>query len=887
MLAQFRSLVRALASRRGFEAGMTEELRDHIAQYAADLVRSGVSPNEAHRRACLEFGGINTIKEECREARGLRVFDELGRQLNYAARLLRKTPAFTVTALFTVALCLGANLTVFAVIDAILIRPLPFPQAGRLVTIFNTYPKAGVDRDGSSVTNYYERRRIPAFRSLSIYRLGTAILGEAGFTQREQITQISPEFFSTLGIGPRFGRPFKDEETTHRTDNVAILSNDYWRQHFSADPRVIGRQVRVNGIRKTVVGVLPPGFRFLSSDAKLYLPLASSLENRGPRERHSGGNVTQMIARLAPGATLAQAQSQIDAQNASLEIDDPQAKMIAAAGFRSMVVPLHADYVAVIRPTLLLLEGGVLTLLLIGFVNLTNLFLIRANARAKEIAVRQALGASRWHVLSELIVEATLITLLGGVLGLALGECGIRLVSALGADRLPLGAQIAFNPRLALLGLGAALVMGIALAVPIAGFHLRHSADALQTESRSATSGRRAHILRQCFVVAQIALAFVLLAGAGLLGLSLKRLMAVSPGFQADRVLSAEISLVGNKYPAPSAGLEFIERLTGQLSREPGVISVGAATNLPFSGKSGKSAATVEGHILRPGESPRGHYSYSVAGDYFHAMGFSLRAGRFLAPADSRSGKRVCVVDDDFAHYYWPNTSPLGHRLFEGSQRGPDSEAFTVVGVVGSVKQAGLAEETAQGSVYYPYIYRPDGNIFVAVRAGASSGSLALTLQRVVRQIDPELAVNDVRWMDDRIADSLLARRSPALLAGLFSAIALLLVGIGTYGVLSYAVAQRNREIGVRMALGAQPGRIRAEVFSSALRLFLGGAAFGVIGASLTGNAMQAVLFHVPALSPLALGGAAAVMALVSGIACLLPAFRAARISPMRALAEQ
>lgn len=885
MLTRFRSLVGALMSRDDFEAGMKEELRFHIEQYTDDLVRSGMSRQEASQRARLELGGINTVQAECRESRGLPLFDEVQRQVRYAARLLRKTPGFTITAVLTIAVCLGANLTIFAVIDSALLRPLPFPEADRLVTIFNTYPKAGVDRDGSSVANYYERRgRIPAFSSLSIYRFGTAIAGEAGSARREDITQVSPEFFSTLGSGPAFGRAFEEAETTYQTDNVVILSDDYWRQHFGADPNVIGRQIRVDTFPKTVIGVLPRGFRFLSSEARLYLPLASSLEQRTSRERHAGGNVTQMIARLRAGATLAQAQSQIDAQNASLEKYDPQAKMMADAGFRSVVLPLHEDYVASIRPMLLLLEAGVLALLLIGAVNLANLLLIRANGRAKEVAVRQTLGAGRALVVSEVIVETTLLTLLGGVLGLAIGAVGIHLLDALGADRLPLGAHVGFNVRVATAGLGAALAMGVALAMPIAWLHLRRSGNALQSESRSATAGRAAQRLRQSFVVAQVALSFVLLAGSGLLGLSLERIMAVSPGFQSDHVITGQISLVGNRYPEPSRGLAFIERLVDELSHEPGVLFTGIADNVPFSGHSGKSAATVKGHITRPGESARGHYSYSVGGDYFRAMGFSLRAGRFLTSADSRRRERVCVVDEDFARYYWPDSSPLGQQLFQGSEAGPDSQAFTVVGVVGSVKQAGLTEEAAQGAVYYPYIYRPDSNIFVVSRASVRPEALKLTMERVVRQIDPELAVNNMRSMDDRITESLVARRSPAVLAGLFSGIALLLSGLGTYGVLSYAVAQRSREIGVRMALGAQPAQIRTAFVVLALRLFIGG---GVLGAWVTGRAMRGILFHVPSFDIAAFSMTAGVMALVTMVACLAPAQRAARISPMQALAEQ
>jgi predicted permease len=889
VLRRVRSLFRVLTSRCDFESALNEELRFHIEQYAEDLRRSDVPPEEALRRARIEFGTFDAVKGDCREARGLYLFDELARELRYSARLFRKSPGFTATALLTLALCLGANLTIFAVIDAILVRPLPFPSAGRLVTMYNTYPKAGVDRDGSSITNYYERRgRIPAFSSLSICRYGTSVLGEPGSAERQPVMLVSPDFFTTLGAGAAFGSIFTDAETTFQTDDVAIVGSTYWREHFSSDPHVIGRKIRTDGHLRTVIGVLPSGFRFLSSKAQLYFPLASSIENRSPAERHSGGNVIQMIARLKPGATLAQAQSQIDAQNAALERDDPQAKMVADAGFRTLLVPLHADQVAAIRPTLLLLQAGVLALLAIGAVNLVNLLLIRASGRSKEIAVRQALGASRRHVVTEAVVETTLLTLTGGLLALAVGAGGIRLVAALGANRLPLGADIHFDARLALVAFGAAVILGVVLAAPMAWCSIRlQPSGGLHSEARGGIAGRAAQTLRHSFIIAQIALGFVLLTGTGLLGLSLKRAMDVSPGFRSDHVITGQISLVGNKYRSPEAGLAFTERLVGELRHQPGVLSAGVANNIPFSGANGKSAVTVVGHVLRPGESLRGHYSYGVGGDYFRAMGFSLRAGRFLTGADSRRRERACVVDQDFAHYYWPNSSALGHRLFQGSEAGSDAQAFTVVGVVGSIKQSGLTDDAAQGAVYYPYIYRPESNVFVAVRGSVQPASLQTAFGKAARRIDPELAVADIQTMDDRIAESLVAQRSPAVLGGTFSGIALLLIAIGTYGVLSYAVAQRRREIGVRMALGARPEQIGGHFLWLALRLLAAGTIIGMTGAWITGQAMRSVLFHVPAHSPAILTGSAAVIAAISLFACLLPARRAARISPIQALADQ
>ena len=887
MLKQIRSFFHVLKSRDDFERGMSEELRFHIDQYMADLIRAGVPPPEARRRARIEFGSLNSTQEECREARGLQPFDELRRQLRHAGRTLRKTPRFTATALLTLAVCLSANLTIFAVVDSILLRPLPFPAPDRLVTVFNTYPKAGVLRDGSSTTNYYERRgQIPAFSDLAIYSEGAAIVGETGATERVPFMRVSPEFFSTLGANPVMGRSFTDAEMA--TNRVVILSDSYWRRNFNADPLVLGRQVRVAGVANTVVGVLPPGFRFLSSEARLYFPFASRPEDRVSRERHSGGNSKHIIARLKPGATLAQAQAQIDAQNTTLERDDPKAKMLSDAGFRSLVVPLRADHVASIRPTLLWMQGGALALLLIGAVNLANLLLIRASGRIKELAVRQALGASRWHVVSEVAVETTLLTLAGGFLGLAGGWVGIRLLGTLGAERLPLGADIAFDARLAMVAVVGSVILGIALAIPIAWFNLSaHLAGAIQSETRGGTSGRMSQRLRHGFIVAQIAMALVLLEGAGLLGLSLKQAMAVSPGFRPDHVLTGQILLPRNQYPNWPARLAFNERLLAEISRLPGVTAVGAVNNVPLSGNNGKSAATVKGYVRPPGETLRGHYSYGVDGNYFAAMGFSLLEGRFLSADDSQRGDRVCVVDEDFARFYWPHASALGQRLFEGSDETKDVDAFTVVGVVGAVKQAGLTDDAAQGAIYYPYALRTDDSLFVVLRTSLPPESAGPALQTIVRRTGRDATMTDVRSMETRISDSLITRRAPALFATLFSAIALLLTAIGTYGILSYAVAQRRREIGVRMALGARPQQIRGQFLALGLRLLAAGTMLGVAGAWAMGRAMRNLLFHVPPFHVATLAGTACIIGLVSLLACLVPAHQAARISPIEALGDE
>jgi predicted permease len=798
-------------------------------------------------------------------------------------RRLAKSPGFTAITLTTLAICIGANLAIFAVVDSVLLRPLPFPDADQLVTVYNSYPQAGIDRGGSSLTSYYERRGIiAAFSSISAFRDDHANLGEGGSTSREELLRITPDFFTTLGVRPIAGRTFNEDEMTYQTANVAVLSDSYWRQHFNSDPRALGQEVRVNGVAKTIVGILPQGFRFLSSNAQIFLPLASDSKERGIDGRYSGNG--EMIGRLRPGYRVSTAQSQIDAHNAAHAAEYPYAKEVAAAGFRSYVAPLQADHVRQVRPILLMLQGGALLLLIIGGVNIVNLLLIRACDRAKELAIRQSLGAGSHHLSCDVLIETITLTLTGGVLGLTLGTFCIRLLGLLGANQLPLGSDIRVDGTLMFVAVAAAVLLGVVIAVPIIWFSVsNHLANALKAESRGGTTGRGAQRLRNGFIVAQIALAFVLLAWASQLGTSLRRAMAVDPGFRPDHVLTGEVSLPWESYKDNTARLEFTDRLLEKVQHLPGMVSVGIVTSLPLQGMSNTDNVFILGRTPKVGEPPSINNTFGVNADYFAAMGIPLKEGRLLEAADSHRKGRICVVDVGFARHYWPQGGAVGQRFYEGLPQTDPSKAVTIVGVVGSVKQDGLTESHALDAIYYPFGLQ-SSNVEVVARTSMAPDFLASSLRSAVRDIDPEIPVHDIRSMDDRISSSLVTQRSPVFLCGIFSAVSLLLAGMGTYGVLAYAVAQRRREIGVRMALGAQPSAIcRLFLFIGLSQLTIG-IVLGVIGTSLVERIVGQLLFEAPRFPVATLVTTAAVIAAVSLVACLIPSRRAANVSPMEAL---
>jgi len=812
------------------------------------------------------------------------LIEPLLRDARQSVASLAREKSFTATVLLIFALCLGANVAIFAVVDAVLLKPLPFREPDRLITAYNSYPKAGVPHAGVSVPHYLERRKeIPAFAEAAAVRTRGVIIGEAGAPERVTAGFVTPSFFPLLGANPVLGRNFTEDETDSGKAMVLILSDSLWRQRFSADPAVLGRTLRINSVPFTIVGVMPPDFSYLSQRQVLWMPMFFSADDRKDTQRHS--NNMEMIARLAPGATIAAASAQVDALNERTLKTDPYGKFVIDAGFKTIVRDLRTAFTEELRPILWLLQVGVLFLLLIGAVNLANLLLVRATGRTKEFSVRQALGASWFQLARGLVIETVLLALGGGVLGLALGAAALKGITVLAGDQLPLARPLTLDLTAGLVALAASVIIGLVLAVPVV-WHTLHSdlTLALAAESRGGTTTRNVHRLRHTLIIAQIALAFVLLAGTGLLGLSFMKVLAVSPGFRPEQVVTGALSLPSAHYKETKDKLAFITKLNDAVQALPGVTASGIVTDLPFTGNNDNNAISIEGRPLKPGESIQAHFTSGVAGDYFATMGIPLKEGRLLTTDDSKAERKVCVIDEEVARRYWPKGGALGHRLVNGAPDEPKEKYCTIVGVVGSVKQNELSETQANGAVYFPYFNYAGGSFMVAVRTAQAPASIVPMLRATVLRLDPELPLNDLKTMTARVDDSLAIRRIPFLLAGIFAGVALVLAAVGIYGVLAYSVVQRQREIGVRIALGAQPEQILWQFLGLGGRLLAFGLPFGLLGAWLTGRAMTGLLFGVAPANPLVLGGTAAVLALVTLLACLLPSRRAASVSPMEAL---
>jgi predicted permease len=822
----------------------------------------------------------------------------MGNDVRVGLRLLAKDKAFTITAGLTLALCIGANTALFSVVHNVLLRPLPVPESDRILIMENLYPAAGAYTGSAGVPDYYDRlRETTVFEEQALYNSSNVNIDQNGTPTRVRVTNVTPSFFRLLRVPVLLGRTFDDAEGEPGNEKKIVLSYALWQTEFGGDARVVGRDLGLDGQPYTIVGVMPQGFVFLNPRIMLWRPLAFTARQKSDEARHS--NNWQHIGRLKPGATLERAQAQIDALNAANLVRFPQWKeVLTNAGFRTSVSRIQDNLVRDVKATLYLMWGGALFVLLIGCVNVANLVLVRSRARLKELATRLALGAGRWRLGRQLVTESVLLTLASAGAGLLVGVAALRALGVLNLQDLPRGSEIRLDGVVVAFTLAAASAIGIVLGlIPVVNVLPANLTSVLREEGRSGTAARGARTLRRALVVAQVAFAFVLLIGAGLLFASFRRVLAIDPGFNPGGVLTASITLPQSRYGDAAAERSFTDEALRRIRALPGVVAAGTTSTIPFSGNHSDSVIIAEGYQLKPRESLISPSMVVVSPGYFAAMGTRLLSGRFFDDRDGPAARsqQLAIVDEKLARRFWPDKDPVGRRLYFPESidnllaTSATTEWFTVVGVVGEVKLDAIDEGARTvGAYYFAYAQRPGASrgMTFAVRTAGDPRALSNALRGAINDLDRELPVFDLQTMEERMDKALANRRSPMVLSLSFGLVALLLSAIGIYGVLAYLVTQRTKEIGIRIALGSSAGAIVELVLREGLLLVGVGLTLGVAGTAALRKSLESQLFGVRATDPIVLLAVTAVMGLVALIACALPARRAMRIDPIVALAE-
>jgi predicted permease len=806
--------------------------------------------------------------------------------LRYGLKLLWKEKAFTITALATLGLCIGANTAIFTVLNAVVLDPLPYPDSGRLVTLYNIYPGAGLTDGGANgVPDYLDRKQMTdVFQSVALIGDNGYDVGAEGSPVRIDGQYVTPSYFRTLGVAPALGRAFTEEDAVLGKEKFAILSHGLWKDMFAGDRGVAGKTIRLSGVPYLIVGVMPESFRPVGPDARLWIPFAFTPQQMSDDNRHN--NNWAMIARLQPGVTLAYAWQRLDVvDKRNVERLPKLRKLLEDAKFQTKIAGMRDEMVKNVRPTLYLLQAAVAFVLLIGCVNVANLMLVRANVRMKELAIRFSLGAGRMRMARQLLTESLTLAALGGLVGVLAGYAGLRALLVLGANELPRGADIRLSGGALAFSAGIAVLTGLVFGLaPVFHLYRRDLNEIFRGNERSGTSERGAMWTRGALVASQVSLAFVLLAGAGLLTLSFARLLKVDPGFKPQHVLTARIALPRARYQDDARVRNFLEAQLDALRRLPGVTGVGLNTALPFGGNVQDAVILVEGHALGPGELPPVPFWNFIDAGYFQTMGIPLLQGRAFAESDIDHAPLVAVIDQHMARKYWPKGDAVGARVRMGLGGGPP---WTIVGIVGSVKKRELAERDSRGEIYFPYKQQVPRSVRMVVKPTADDPRLAETIRRQIQSADPEMPVFAVKTMPELLAASMVNRRAAMALCGVFAGLALLLSAIGIYGVLAYTVTHRTREFGIRVALGAGAADVVGMVVGQGVKLAGAGLVVGVAGAIVVTRLMASLLYEVQPGDPAVFLAVAAGLMAVACLASLIPSWRAARIHPAIALRHE
>jgi putative ABC transport system permease protein len=798
--------------------------------------------------------------------------------LRYGVRALAKNPGFTVVAVLTLALGIGANTAIFSVVDAVLLRSLPYPESDRLFTVYQTLPEAPAQNTGVSYPNYLDwTQQNEAFESIAAVRGNVLALSGQGEPTYIQTGSVTSNYFDVLRVKPLLGRTLQPSDDALDANPVVVMSESLWRARFGADPALLGRAVTLDQHPITVVGIVPAYFHPAEPDAaaQLWVPLRQDGVFSDMRGRR-GGHYLSALGRLKPGLSAAQAQSEMAAMEQRLAEQFPNENK----GWGIRIVSLQADMAGNVRTALLVLLGAVGFVFLIACANVASLQLARAASRRKEIAIRVALGAGRQRLLRQFLTESVLLSVIGGAVGLLLALEALQGLIAWAPADLPRVSEIHVDARVLAFGLALSVLSGVIFGLAPA-WHGTESrlAEALEG-ARGAGEERTSHRARNIFVVTETALAIVLLVGAGLLIRSFARLQQVNVGFNPRQLLTAQVGLPRAQYAKPEQWISFYRQTLERMNALPGAQEAAVAVPLPLSDSYFNLAFEIEGRPPRSkSDAPTADF-VAISPNYFHVMQVPLLRGREFSDADSESGPKVCAISSSLAQQLFPSERALGQRILIGY---PASSSREVVGIVGDVKDSDLsARQSAQ--IYVPFVQNPFWAADIAVRAHGNPSALGGALREQIRAIDPALPVAEVRPMAEVVGSSIAQPRFRTALLSLFGGAALLLAAIGIYGVLAYTVAQQTREIGIRMALGANPGTVLRLVLGRGLRLAGAGTVIGVLASLMLTRLLGSLLFDVSATDPLTFAAVAGLLLGVASLACYVPARRAMRVDPMVAL---
>jgi putative ABC transport system permease protein len=869
------------------EVGIVEELAEHMEDRYQELLLAGVAEEEAARAVLAELNDSQLLARELRLAKNGtpnrpavlgagtsgNLFADLRRDLRYALRMLRMNPGFTAVAVIALALGIGANTAIFSVVDSVLLRPLPFNNPDRLMVIremkLPQFPEFSV-----SPGNFLEWQKQNTVFDRMIALRGSAFnLMEGGEPERLRGTSVTDGFFSMLGVQPQIGRDFLREEDQPDHNHVVILSYGFWQRRYGGDPGVLNRSINLDGESYNVIGVMPSSFSFGGDLTEFWTPMGFTADQAEQR----GGHFLRAIGQLKPGATVQQARAELSTIAARLGQQYPDSN----AGWDTNVTPLLESTVRSLKPALLVLLGAVGFILLIACANVANLLLSRAAARQKEIGIRAALGASRWRIVRQMLTESLLLSLFGGAAGVVIAIWGMHGLLSLAPKDLPRITEVSIDSRVLVFTFAITLLTGLGFGlVPALQASKVNLNETLKDAGRGSTEGGRRQIIRSSLVVLEIALALLLLVGAGLMVKSFVRLQNVDPGFDPNNALTLKISLPRTKYPEPDQRSAFYQELIEKVSVLPGVEAVGASVVVPLSGDDYVLGFSIKGRPPYPaGTDPSTNY-YSVNADYFKAMGIRLLKGRLFTAHDTKDAPHVAIINETMAKKYFPDEDPIGKFI---NVTNGDVTYREIVGIVKDVKHYGLDQEP-KPQTYEPFLQKPAPNMTLVVRTGSNAPLLTSAIRNAVLSIDKTQPLSDVKTLDQYVAASIAQQRLSTLLLGIFAAVAMALSAVGIYGVMSYSITQRTHEIGIRRALGASRSNILKLVVGYGMLLTLIGVVIGLAGAFALTRLMTALLFGVSATDFTTFAVISASLVVVALVACLVPARRALKVDPMVAL---